>query len=429
MNRDALRPQPAALAGWGLALLAWLYAAVLHRGLGPLPRNRDAGWSDPSGFLLDWLASSALSPVVEDVRLGLVALALPAAALAVAVAFVARAAWPRVLALAAVVSCALFVFYGIQAPVVWQIFAWRWSASMLLFAMIVSAAALAPLLAARWLRLGWPARLALYLPIFVAVVVAERNVTGTDPSLPFSLSPWPAVQIFGLEVAASTVAALILGVAGGLALLDLAGSRGPALRGGVAVAGAGLAGAFPAAPLWIGSAQGLLPFEPGLRLLGAAAAAAALSYAVAGWSAGERRRRRARVWGTAALLLGLPLLTGQALTRLDYATTRTERAGRIIDALDAWYQREGFYPEALGELVEAGHLESVPRPRIGFSLLAEPEFTYQSFGVSYLLEFSATRWIQCAYNPPYEDELEEEDAEAEALEGSWSCPLRPPELW
>ena len=47
-----------------------------------------------------------------------------------------------------------------------------------------------------------------------------------------------------------------------------------------------------------------------------------------------------------------------------------------------------------------------------------------------ILEFSAPRWIQCAYNPPYADEYEEEeDAELEDLGGSWSCPSKPPELW
>jgi len=99
--------------------------------------------------------------------------------------------------------------------------------------------------------------------------------------------------------------------------------------------------------------------------------------------------------------------------------------------LDAYYAREGLYPDALEELVGAGDLDRVPRPRIGFAGLGAERFTYDSFGTSYLIEFSAPRWVQCAYNPPYPDE-EEEGAPGEgeeALGGAWSCPSKPPELW
>jgi hypothetical protein len=85
-------------------------------------------------------------------------------------------------------------------------------------------------------------------------------------------------------------------------------------------------------------------------------------------------------------------------------------------------------------------------PEIGFPLASRDEldFTYQGFGTSYLLEFSAPRWVQCAYNPPYADEEGEEnmddavsagvgddgeDDDAESGGGSWSCPSKPPELW
>ena len=130
------------------------------------------------------------------------------------------------------------------------------------------------------------------------------------------------------------------------------------------------------------------------------------------------------------LLLGMPLLLGQILARLDYTTTREIRAGRVIDALQLHYERESVYPENLQELVGAGDLAELPRPRIGFALLSPQDFLYQSFGTSYVLEFSAPRWIQCAYNPPYQDEYgEEEEEELEDLGGSWSCPSKPPELW
>ena len=60
---------------------------------------------------------------------------------------------------------------------------------------------------------------------------------------------------------------------------------------------------------------------------------------------------------------------------------------------------------------------------------------YQNFGISYLLEFSTPRWVQCAYNPPYQEEDEEDfedeldDEDEGDLPGSWSCPSTPPELW
>ena len=77
----------------------------------------------------------------------------------------------------------------------------------------------------------------------------------------------------------------------------------------------------------------------------------------------------------------------------------------------------------------AGLLAEIPRPHVGFA--SRQEFVYQNFGESYLLEFSAPRWIQCAYNPPFEDEPgEEPDPEdGEDLGGAWCCPQKPPELW
>ena len=139
---------------------------------------------------------------------------------------------------------------------------------------------------------------------------------------------------------------------------------------------------------------------------------------------------RARKWAWGGLLLGLPLLVGQILTGLDYTVTRDVRAGQLIDALQRHYEKESLYPENLEELVEAGDLAEIPRPRIGFAFVSQQDFLYQSFGTSYVLEFSAPRWIQCAYNPPYLDEYEEEEEEElEDLGGSWSCPSKPPELW
>ncbi len=137
-----------------------------------------------------------------------------------------------------------------------------------------------------------------------------------------------------------------------------------------------------------------------------------------------------------AALVAMPILGGQLLVAYDYDVTRNARAQQIVDALGRFYARESTYPDALDELVASKELDRVPSPQIGFGVLETPGFVYQNFGTNYLLEFSAPRWVQCAYNPPYPDEEEgtptgspdPEDAEQDGT-GSWSCPQKPPELW
>ena len=79
--------------------------------------------------------------------------------------------------------------------------------------------------------------------------------------------------------------------------------------------------------------------------------------------------------------------------------------------------------------------------------LYDGHFRYRSFGTSFILEFPAPRWVECAYTPPYEDDDEDffddeaEDDEPDefdnlpgmsgddSLDEAWSCPSKPPELW
>jgi len=412
---QAAGPKRAALGvGWAGALLSLLWAALLHHGLGP--SFRKGSWLEPSSFLL--------GDVPDELLPAFALLVLPCAALALAVAFTTRSVLARALAGVATVASACFVFYGLAADRVWRFFHWRWSAAAVLFSAVVALACYAPLLASAWRRLGWPLRLATYLPVFAFLVVYERNVTGTNAELPFALSPWPVVQVLGLELVASAIAALELGVALGLAGL----ARGPLL----AALGVLATATFPLASLAAGSASGLLPFPAGSRLFtGAAVACLGVLAACALWPPRGREAwgRRAANVALGGVLAALPLVAGQALTRIDYTVTRDGRAQQIIDALAAQRERTGAYPEQLSELVEAGLLSEVPRPQVGFA--SGQEFVYQNFGESYLLEFSAPRWIQCAYNPPWQldpgEELDLEDGEDAS--GSWSCPQKPPELW
>ena len=401
----------ALLTGWAGALLSLAWAAMLHQGIGPSFRS---GWLHPTAFLR--------GDVPDELGAALAVLVLPCAALAIAVCFLTKSSVARTLAGFATIASACFVFYGLEVDRVWRFFHWRWSVSIVLFAAIVALACYAPILAARWRQLGWPLRLATYLPLFVCLLVYERNVTGTNPELPLALSPWPVVQILGLEVVASAVAALELGVALGLAGL----SRGPLL----AALGVAATVAFPLAALALGSTSGLLPFHAGPRLFAATAAAClAVLAACTLWRPGDKASwaRRAANVGLGGLLAALPLVAGQALTRLDYSMTRDGRAQQIIDALAAYRARTSSYPDELAELKGAGLLAEVPRPHIGFA--SSQEFVYQNFGESYLLEFSAPRWIQCAYNPPFLLEPGEQPEEGEDVGGAWSCPQKPPELW
>jgi len=401
-------------AGWAGALLSLLWAALLHHGVGP--DFRKGSWIEPSSFLI--------GDVPDTLLPALAVLVLPCAAIAVAVGFVTRSVLARTLAGFSTIASACFVFYGLEAGRVWRFFHWRWSVAAVLFAAVVALALFAPLLATRWRRLSWPLRLALYLPLFAALVAYERNITGTNPELPLALSPWPVVQIIGLELLASSIAALELGVALGLAGL----ARSPLIAGLGVAAAAG----FPLASLALGSESGLLPFQAGPRLYALTAAGCLGVLAMCAlWPPRSRDAwaRRAASLALGGLLGALPLVAGQALTRLDYSATRDDRAQRIIDALAAHREKTSSYPDALPELVQAGLLGDIPSPQIGF--LSGQQFVYQNFGESYLLEFSAPRWIQCAYSPPWHPAPGEElgELDADELSGAWSCPQKPPELW
>jgi len=410
-----------------------VYAALLHKGIGPIPSNLESNWYNPSSFLLGALQASSLGAAMESAGSAIALLALPALAVAVAVFFTTRSAVARMLSTASVIAVVLCVYYGVQAPGVWSFFHWRWSGCVALFSICLAAALIAPLLAESWKRQSWPLRLLLYLPVFFAAVVFERNVTGTDDALVFAISPWPVVQVFGLELFASAIALLLVGVAIGLWIVSLGRELTLGYAIALSVVAAVFAAAIPTLALWLGSEQALLPFRAGPKLLAATAAIALATFAIAAMLRVGRGSvelaSRARIWALGGLLLAMPLMVGQILTRLDYTITRDIRAGRVIDALQLHYERESIYPDKLEELVGAGDLAELPRPQIGFTFLSQQDFLYQSFGTSYVLEFSAPRWIQCAYNPPYQDEYEEEEEDLEDLGGSWSCPSKPPELW
>jgi hypothetical protein len=189
----------------------------------------------------------------------------------------------------------------------------------------------------------------------------------------------------------------------------------------------------PALLLFAASRLGLLPFHlSALRAIGSGLLCAVLIAVAARRPPGSALD--ARMLGLAALLLGTPVLLGQAWAWTDYERTREGRARVIIDALAAYLERDDLYPDHLEDLVKAGLLARIPDPVIGFPLGRVDAFDYASYGTSYLLDFSAPRWVQCHYTPaPILEDLDEEERTELAAEGgleeSWSCPSTPPELW
>jgi hypothetical protein len=254
------------------------------------------------------------------------------------------------------------------------------------------------------------------------------------------------VQVFGFEAIGTTIASQLAGVA--LALLGVRAWRKS--KGRLSGALLILAGIATPALAWRAfSFLELLPFRvTQQRMLGAALFCTVL-IVLAGIGVRfdpKRLRTRAIHVAVAAGLVGIPLLIGTGWARWDYTRTRDQNAHRIIEALEIYFARESVYPDALSQLVEAGLIDAIPKPEIGFAIgnADETDFTYQAFGTSYLLEFSAPRWVQCAYNPPYDGEEDEDEEIATAASegggataedeedlggGSWSCPSKPPELW
>jgi len=403
------------------------YAVAMHHGMGPPPEGIAQHWYEPTAFLhgvdLVSFASSAGA---------LVCFTLPALLLATGVFTTSRSAVARAIALGCVAATALFVFYGEFAPRPWEFFGWRGSAVLFVTAACVGSAAAAPFLAASWLRLRWPLRLAVYLPIAFGVIAFIRNATGTNPELRFAISPWPAVPVFGIEVGALFILAMFSGVA--IATAGFAAADANSGRAAVAtrVAALFLGLAIPVGLLALGAWLGMFPFRLGAKTLFGVAAlcAAGIAGVTTLWVAEDREalRRRARWIAVGAALAGIPLLAGQALARVDYYVTREHRAREIIDALDRYMEREFLYPDALEDLVGAGDIEEIPAPTIGFAFLYDAAFRYQSFGTSFILEFPAPRWVECAYTPAYVEE-EDEAMDEEPLGESWSCPSEPPELW
>lgn len=448
-GHDSSTGDPPFWLGWVFTGALVAYAVAMHHGMGPPPEGITQRWYEPRTFLY---RVDLISFAFDSSMRALVCLTLPASLLAAGVFLTGRSALARAIAVSCIIATMLFVFYGEFAPRVWKFFGWRWSAVLWLTALSVGFTAAAPFLAASWLRRPWSLRIAVYLPFAFGVLALIRNATGTNQSLRFAISPWPAVPVFGIEFGALLLVAGFSGVA--IATAGFAAAVARTGRGAVGTRiGALLLGLLvPVGLLTLGSWLDMFPFELGGKtLFGVAALCAAAIAGAATFGVGRdgrALRRRARRIAVGAALAGVPLLAGQGLARVDYYITREHQAREIIDALHRYFEREFLYPDALEDLVAAEDIEEIPTPAIGFGFLSDAHFRYQSFGTSFLLEFPAPRWVECAYTPPYVDEdYEDEEAvapagrsedeedgvtEAESFESlgeSWTCPSKPPKLW
>ncbi len=419
------------LAGASVVVVVLVYTGFLHHGIGPAV-SVEPEWWEPRGFLIasGWLGSLETRP-----WLAAVLCAAPAAVAAATGFALLASSLARTLALTAVLACWLFTLYGLRppGPRIWEFFHWRGSGVMIGLAASVAAALAAPLLARSWLRLPASARAAVYLPFLFGVVWVVRHTTGTDETLRFAISPWPVVPFFGIQLGVVVVVAVWVGIAA-----VLAGFAERERHPGLPVVGAFAGLALPV--LWLG----LVMVQEIPRVEWVACIAVALG--AAGWLAvgglePDGLRRRTRFVATGAVLAALPPLLGTWIAERDYHHNRDVLARGMIEALDRYYARETVYPDSLEELLQTGDLASVPEPGFGPTPLSDERFSYQSFGTSYLLEFSAGAWVQCQYNPPWEEEFDEDEADetngngetdgpgGETLDDSWSCPSNPPELW
>lgn len=418
--------------GWLLLLGSIAYTLYLHQGLAGPPGGAASEWWHPTRFLMDtdFVGSREDSPLT-----GVLLLALPAALLGVGVFWGTGSAVARMLSLSNVFMVGLFAFYSFSSPRIWSFFGWRGSAVMVMISLAIAAAIVAPLFARSLLRLPGILQATVYGTVVLGIIAQLRNATGTDERLAFNLSPWPAVSIFGLEIGAYAVVGVLIGLAFGALGFAFWSTRRLLAAGCIAL------GALAPA-VWLLSRFGSLPSGGGVALAVATPVILALVATTRGGSRRQALLSRAFYLALGAILVAMPLLSGRALATGDYTVTRFIRAQELINALQSHFHERDEYPDELAQLIEHGYLESIPQPRVGFESLNalagyEPsDFHYQSLGSSYVLEFISTEWVQCAYNPPWEDdeEYDEEYEDEYADEGdeaneAWSCPETRPELW
>lgn len=285
--------------------------------------------------------------------------------------------------------------------------------------------------------------------------------------------------MFGIGLGSMFTLVLLVGTAIGITGIARARRSSGSAAFGAGLAGVALGIAVPACLLWLGDTMGVFAFSIGMATWSAMAVACAIAIALGTFRAGgpDGLHRRAVGLAVGAAMVAVPVISGQALARYDYYVTREVLARQVTDALASYLEKEEIYPDELVDLVDAGYLTEIPEPAIGFSFLYDGEFRYRSFGTSFILEFPAPGWVECAYTPPYLDEdeyegdgdefgvgaydnpagndqyvgayfeedevdvaaakgdphnaanMDDDEIEDDSLDEAWSCPTAPPKLW
>lgn len=388
-----------------LALLCLAWSVAIYRGLGPVSNRLHHAWWEPSGFMREW---SWITPFFSAPLGGIVLVTAPVATILLWLYLRPTPALARAGAATGTATTAILAFYGLlpTATSVWEFFDWRGSAVMFASGALIGCTLAAPDLA-RALRRRHPVvGLVLYFTVLLGISGLVRNATGWDATLQFNISPWPAIPVLALEIGAWTWVGVQLGLA--IATASTALAITPARR----AAGVALGAVVPV--IWFGAA---FPHtDSGTLLIGTVLSGLLVAVAVFATRGGrEAMAERAAALALGAGLVLLPIVAGGAMADGDFAASKHVRARVIIDALASFYENEGAYPDSLDELVDLDYLERHPEPRVGSGLwlatgLTDAQtFSYRNLGSSYVLEFVATEWVMCSYNPPWNETYDEED--------------------
>lgn len=418
-SQTADAPRNHSPLGWLSVLINAAYAVYGYYGFAPPPGGMPTDWWHGRTFILDF---ESMGGYVDNPLMGAIVYALPAAVVCAITFYSMRSVIGRLASLWCLLASFLYAASGFAASAPWVLFSWRFTAALELIALSLAATLMSGLLVKSWLRYGAAARALIYLPIFIAIIAAVRGATGTSEQMAFMVSPWPIFTTYGLETGASLVAVFIISIALGLLTL----SRGTIDL--AAVAGLAIAIACPA--IWIGLGESEITFDVISPLFLCALAAALIGACSVVRSDGKRRQAlvmRGFHLGLGGVLGFVPIYSGHALAAGDYSYNRFVQAPQVIEALQSHIKKEEFYPEKLADLVEAGYLDEAPKPRTGFALLEtlgladEVKYRYNEYGSSFILEFDARFWVQCAYSGNYYFDEEEDGEEYEDEEPTWSC--------
>ena len=412
--------------------LAVFYYEFLGAGATPSERAQQGIWWKPAGWArsLDWEILAPLQQIGADTvqarhegrfePRSLIPLGLFAAPVAVltAVGFALfRGALIRAALLALGLTLIAFSYYGWLDVETWQDYGWRWPAVLLATASYLAVFALAPGIVAAARRRARVFQIAGLLAFVLPIYALSIEVTGTNPTLQWNLSPWPTVTLYGFLLFGLVLAVIHLSAGAGI----LVGAR----RSGAAGLALGALTAVALAVVLHG-----IPFEQttALRLVVLAVPAVLVVALV------QRRGATHTPDAVAFLVAGFLILScvkaGQWHAEWFLGQAREETAPQVIDAIERYHAEQAVYPSDLAALVPK-QLRAIVQPHIGWLDWDEEVFTYTDLGDSFLLEFAGPLWVQCAYSPPYEEDVDEAEpgAAPERLEAAWSCQRKPPRLW